>query len=101
VAWPPVTKDTGGAPLTVDHYQVWRSALPFFTPGSGDSLLLGIPVTPGWTDANALANATSGYCIVRAVAGDRLSTGSNRVVEFPYSLTSGEGTFSGPAVVSR
>lgn len=101
LAWPPVTKDTGGAPLTVDHYQVWRSALPFFAPGSGDSLLLGTPATPGWTDVNALANATSGYYVVRAVAGDRLSTSSNRVGEFPYPLTSGEGTFSSQAVASR
>jgi hypothetical protein len=91
LAWPPVTEDTSGAPLAVDHYEVWRAAQPDFVPGGDGSLLLATPVTPGWTVVNACSDSSSSYYIVRAVEGDRVSENSNRVGEFPYSLTPGEG----------
>ena len=34
LSWSPVSEDTGGNPMAVDHYQVYRDTLAFREPGS-------------------------------------------------------------------
>jgi Zn-dependent metalloprotease len=83
---------------TVDHYEVWRSADPYFQPGDVGSVKIGddIPPNPGSTvshtdTASHLGDpATNDYYIVLAVddAG-QASPVSNRVGAFDFALEPG------------
>jgi hypothetical protein len=87
LAWSAVTEDTSGAPITVDHYVVYRNDDPDFVSSAMDS----IASTGGtfYDDATpALKNTgVNHYYVIKAVdAQGRKSLDSNKVGEFDQSL---------------
>ena len=87
LSWSEITEDTGGNPLVVDHYTVYRNADPDFSPGLADSI--GSTVDTFYVDLNAAVKDTSvqHYYVVKAVdSGGKKSAESNRVGEFDRNL---------------
>jgi hypothetical protein len=80
------------ADIYVDHYEVWRSSNPYFTPGEVGSVKLAdvIPSagTGTYTDIGAIGDVNNNYYyVVKAVNSFGLvSPVSNRVGEYDYQL---------------
>ena len=96
--WEPVTTDTEGAPMTIDHYQIYRDTLGFFGPGSD----------PFLTTADTFCVDTTGvvgdpdvhyYYAVTAVAGADESDVSGEAGEFDRYLDRGYNLVSWPVEV--
>jgi hypothetical protein len=79
--WSPVTADTGGGPITIDHYQVYRDTLGFFDPGSDPFLATADTV---FTDTTGVVgdHGRQYYYAVTAVASEKESAFSTIVGEF-------------------
>ncbi|MFC1683409.1 hypothetical protein ACFL0G_04305, partial [Candidatus Zixiibacteriota bacterium] len=82
LSWSPVTIDTAGSPVVVDHYVIHRDTTFDFAAGSANSLDVALgtafdDVTAG--DGDLTLNH---YYLIRAVAGGQKSQDSNRVGEF-------------------
>lgn len=81
----------------VEHYEVWRSQSPYFTPGTASAELIApdVPANPGgtvtYTDATSYLNNPdiNDYYLVLAVKSGRTSAASNPVAAFDYQLTPG------------
>lgn len=83
LSWSEITENTGGNPLTVDHYTIYRSDDPGFTPGPGDSVA-GTADTV-YVDLSAAVKDTStnhSYVVKAVDSAGRKSSESNRVGEF-------------------
>jgi hypothetical protein len=82
--WSAVTTDTGGAPLVVDLYRVFRDTVPGFTPGTPLDSTTG----PMFTDDTGVVGNTgvNYYYVVTAVTGGEESVPSNEVGEFDTDL---------------
>jgi hypothetical protein len=101
LSWGHVTKDTNGIPVTVTHYEVWRSTVPHFVPGDLGAVLLAtidpaagaVEDTPvSFTDASSGSGdpSTNHFYIVRSVtAATVVSAVSNRTGEFDFELVAG------------
>ena len=90
LSWSPVTENTGGNPLVVDHYTVYRGDDPDFLPGPGDSV--GSTADTVYIDLTAAVKDTSvnHHYIVKAVdPGGAKSAESNRVGERDRNLITG------------
>ena len=89
LSWTPITEDTLGEPIVVDHYNVYRDDDPGFSPSSSDSI--GTTADTFYIDFTPAVNDTSfnHYYVVKAVdPGGRKSADSNRVGEFDRGLIS-------------
>jgi hypothetical protein len=87
LSWSAVTTDTAGAPITVDHYIIYRNSDPNFSPVPDDSVdqttgLAYEDATPALKDTG-----TNHYYVVKAVddQGGK-SSDSNKTGEFDTSL---------------
>lgn len=86
---------------SVDHYEVWRSASPYFSPGAGGSAKISpnIPPPAGGPGAAMEFTDTSShvgnpdvqdyYVVLVIGANGQASPVSNRVGEFDFGLTPG------------
>lgn|GEM_PF-4164114 len=92
LSWPPVTADIDGNPLTISHYEVWRSLSPYCVPGDAACsvpLVAEQPASP-FVDAGAALDGAPYFYQVRAVsAADVVSAPSNRVGKFSFTLQPG------------
>jgi hypothetical protein len=95
--WPQVTTSTQGYTVPVDHYEVYRSASPYFAPDGPDSVKLADVPAPvsgsgvSYTDTQAFEQPLTDYFYV-VVAVNRwglASSVSNRVAAFNFALTPG------------
>ena len=87
LAWSAVTEDTGGLPIVVDHYVIYRNADPDFIPDDADSV--GSTTDVFYDDATpALKDSgTNHYYVVKAVDDQgRKSADSNKVGEFDADM---------------
>ena len=85
--WSPVVQDTAGCPEAVNHYVVYRDAVPDFIPGAEDSL--GIALDTTFLDTTAAVDNTSVhhfYAIQTVDQGNNKSVPSNTVGEFDREL---------------
>ena len=87
LAWSAVTEDTGGAPIVVDHYVIYRNVDPGFIASAFDS----IASTGGtsYDDATPALKDTSEnhFYVIKAVdAPGRKSSDSNKAGEFDREL---------------
>jgi hypothetical protein len=85
LAWPAVTKDAAGNPITVSRYDVWRNTTtPYFTPGGTPA---GQTTGLSWSDAGAMTAADTRFYAVTAVdSAGRQGAGSNRTGKFTFGL---------------
>jgi hypothetical protein len=87
LAWSAVTEDTGGLPIVVDRYVIYRNANPDFVPDDVDSVgsttdIFYDDATPALKDSG-----TNHYYVVRAVDNQgRKSADSNKAGEFDIDL---------------
>jgi len=84
LSWSPVTETVGGLPIDIDHYQVFRDEIPYFTVmGMNPD---GIPETNLFTDTGVCGNSMTNhfYRIVAVAVSGRHSTPSVPVGEFDY-----------------
>jgi hypothetical protein len=74
-----------------DHYQVWESSNPYFTPDPVNDTPLATPTLTSYTHAGSLGNAASNhfYVITAANPCDTTSTPSQRTGEFDFALVAG------------
>jgi hypothetical protein len=82
----------------VDHYQIYRSTNPYFTPGEGDSVRL-LPDSPApapgsevsYADLNAFSPPMTNYFygVIAIGAGGQSSAVSRRVGTFRFTLQPG------------
>jgi hypothetical protein len=87
--WSPVNVDTGGIPLTVDRYHVYRDTLNVFAPGL--TPLASTPETYYLDQTAAVGNSGLQYFYwVTAVAGLKESEHSLGLGEFDRGLTAGK-----------
>lgn len=87
--WLPVENDTHGNPLTVDHYNVYRSTTGFFEPGSEPFTT----TTESYyvDDTGVVGDIETNYFYwVTAVAGYKESVVSGGAGEFDRSLITGK-----------
>jgi hypothetical protein len=87
LSWSAITEDTGGDPLVVDHYTIYRNVDPEFSPDPGDSV--GSTTGTSYDDpTSALKDpGVNHYYVVKAVSSAAgKSADSNRVGEFDKSL---------------
>jgi hypothetical protein len=86
LSWSPVTIDTAGGPVVVDHYVIHRDTSFDFAASPANSL----DVTLGTSYEDATAGdgdlALNHYYLIRAVVGGQKSEDSNRVGEFDRQL---------------
>ena len=93
VQWSPVSVDIAGRPITVSHYEVWWSPLPYFVPG--------VPGYPGpgaemgettYTDTTAPTGLGLRRAYrVRAVSALGTASGlSNAMAVFSFALAPGD-----------
>jgi hypothetical protein len=83
--WSPVTTNTEGQPMTVDHYCVYRNTLGFFDPGSDPFLTT--PDTFYVDDTGVVGDSgTQYYYCVTAVSGVKESDDSGVVGEFDRDM---------------
>jgi hypothetical protein len=96
--WGPVTTDTDGGSITIDHYQVYRDTVGFFGPGSDPFLTTTDTVL---TDTTGVVGDldTHYYYAVTAVAGTDESAVSGEVGEFDLSCAVGYSLVSWPVEV--
>jgi hypothetical protein len=84
LTWSPVTEDMTGAPITIDHYEVFRNTVPYYSI----ALLLpvGVPTAPVFMDQNVTGDpAVNHYYRITAVADTGASsTASAPVGEFDF-----------------
>jgi hypothetical protein len=88
LSWSAITEDTGGNPLVVDHYTVFRGVDPGFTPAPANSL--GSTSDTSYVDLTAAVKDTSvnHYYLVKGVDGeDRKSANSNTGGEYDKEIT--------------
>lgn len=67
INWSPVTQDIYDNPVTISHYNLYRSTEPDFTPGA--MVYLGNTVSTTYTDSNVLIGNDIYFYIVTAVIG--------------------------------
>jgi hypothetical protein len=89
LTWPAVTQDTSGKSAVVDHYDVWRSAAPYFSPNTTADTPYARVFAPGFTEVGARNNGGGAFYVVTAVSATP-SALSNRVGVFGYSLVKGQ-----------
>jgi hypothetical protein len=102
LSWSPVTEDEQGNPVVVDHYVIYRSENPSFSPVPADSI--GGTAGTSYDDETAaiMDPSTNHYFNVKAADADgRLSADSNTVGEFDFDLATylwdaGGASASGP-----
>jgi hypothetical protein len=89
LAWSPVTVDTGGAPITVDGYRVYRDTVSIFNPGP---VPLDSTAVAWYLDDDGVVGNTGThyYYRVTAVAGGKTSDPSGAVGEIDRYLSSGK-----------
>jgi hypothetical protein len=96
--WEPVTTDTEGGPIAIDHYQVYRDTLGFFGPGSDPFLTTTDTVL---TDTTGVVGGLDRhyYYAVTAVAGSDESEISGEAGEFDRHCDLGYNLVSWPVEV--
>ena len=74
-----------------DHYQIWESTAPYFTPDPANDTPLGTATSTSYTHTDGLGNATSNhFYVITAVNPCDASSGlSQRVGEFDFTLIPG------------
>lgn len=85
LAWAAVTQDVNGKAAVVDHYDVWRSDLPYFTPNPATDTPYANVFEPGFTDIGVLSGAGAYYYTVSAV-NSAPSALSNRLGKVSFGL---------------
>ena len=65
--WDSMTQDIHGNPVTISHYNIYRSEEPYFTPGAME--YLGNTNLTTYTDTNALNDGFNYFYVVTAVVG--------------------------------
>jgi len=87
LSWNPVNLDITGSPITIDHYEVFRNAEPFFTL-EGMTPLSSITATE-YTDTDVVGDPETNftYRIIAVSSEDVPSAASDAVGEFDYPLT--------------
>jgi len=90
LSWPPVTADVNGDPISVSHYEIWRSLTPSCAPGAADCPApLAETALLSFTDTAVALTKTPYYYLVTAVSADGLaSDASNEVGKFGFTLVS-------------
>jgi hypothetical protein len=90
LSWPPVTADVNGDPISVSHYEIWRSLTPYCAPGAADCPVpLAETALLSFTDTAVALTETPYYYLVTAVSADGLaSDASNEVGKFGFTLVS-------------
>jgi hypothetical protein len=82
--WPAVAADLAGEATLVTHYEVYRAAEPYFSPGA--AYKLAEPAAPGYADAEP---GPGRYYAVRALNVAGASAASAHVGRFEYLLQPG------------
>ncbi len=87
LSWSPVTTDVDGKSIAVDHYVIYRSTDPAFTPGPTDSIGSTLGISFDDSAAGLQDPGTNHYYTVKAVDhhGKR-SADSNTIGEFDLQL---------------
>jgi|GEM_PF-546975 len=96
--WAPVTTDTEGGPITIDHYQVYRDTLGFFGPGSDPFLTTTDTVLADTTGVVGDLD-THYYYAVTAVVGEDESEVTGEAGEFDLYCDVGYNLVSWPVVI--
>jgi len=86
LTWSPVTQDTGGNPISIDHYEVFRQNTAHFMTGSLTPVAS--PTGTSYVDpaASGDPNANHFYRIVAVSTSGAPSSPSASVGEFDYDL---------------
>jgi hypothetical protein len=86
LSWSAITADEESTPVSVDHYVVYRSNDPGFSPGPADSI--GGTAGTSYEDATAALKdpATNHYYLVKAVDAGMKSADSNIAGEFDRDM---------------
>ena len=88
LAWPPVTTNALGGTTIIDHYEIHRSATPYFTTDAGT--LLDTTAETTYYDTGAYTTAFAYYYAVITVDTlDRRGEPSNGVGKVQYTLVGG------------
>jgi len=91
LTWSPVTQDVNGGAITVDHYVIYRRAgEPYFIPTPTDLIASDVTGT-SYIDTVA-AGGDYFYGVVAVDSHDGVSSVSNRLGVFSFSLTPGSGS---------
>jgi hypothetical protein len=96
--WGPVTTNTEGGPLAIDHYQIYRDTLGFFGPGSDPFLTI---TDTTITDTTGVVGDTAKhyYYAVTAVSGSDESEVTGEAGEFDRYLDVGYNLVSWPVEI--
>jgi len=93
LTWQPVTVDTAGVPVVIDHYVVYRGTRAYFAASSSDSIGWTDAVTVVFTDAdlngaNVVGDTATNYfyTVAAVAAAGNMSEYSNRVGECDYAI---------------
>jgi hypothetical protein len=82
LSWQAISEDTGGKPIIVEYYTIYRNADPDFSPGPADSI--GSTADTFYVDSTAAVKDTAvdHYYVVKVVDSEgKKSADSNRVGE--------------------
>ncbi|MCA9950946.1 MAG: hypothetical protein KDE48_14945, partial [Anaerolineales bacterium] len=94
LTWESITEDNNGSPITVDHYEIWRSSRPYFLPAGSNPNPYAIvsSAATSYVDEDALGTSSIQYYYqVRAIgAAGQLLVDSQRVGFIAMTLVSGE-----------
>ncbi len=92
--WPPVTEDVNGNPITVSHYEVWRSLSPYCVPGDTacpEPMADDDPTDTLFVDVEAAVTATPYFYKVLAVDAEGVTlASSNETGKFGFTLAPGQ-----------
>jgi len=86
LTWNPVTQDLSGSPISIDHYEVFRSTDAYFETGALSPI--GTPSGTSYMDTGSAGNDNANYFyrIIAVSAGAENSEPSDPAGEFDYDL---------------
>ena len=87
--WLPITTDEQGNPITIDHYNIYRSYSPYFTPST--DTLIGTPAGGSFSDSSiGNSSANQFFYIIVAETADGRTGAPKRIGLFRFELSGGQ-----------